>query len=106
MSTPESVARFDDAVVTAVLAHMNDDHTDDSLDVVRAFGQPTATSARMEDLDSEAGVFVAVVDGAEVQVRVPWPAGPISERPEIRHQVVAVHEEAVRRLGLEPREGH
>lgn len=106
MSSPDPVARFDEAVVSAVLAHMNDDHTDDSLDVVRAFGQPGASAARMVDLDTEAGVFAADVEGTEVEVRVPWPAGPISERPEIRHQVVAVHEEAVRRLGLEPRERH
>jgi hypothetical protein len=103
MSTP---ARFDDAIVTAVLAHMNDDHTDDSLDIVQAFGQPSATEARMSDLDSEAGVYVAVVDGTEVDVRVPWPGGLISERPQIRHEVVAVHEEALSRLGREPREGH
>ena len=31
-----SAERFDTAVVTGVLAHMNGDHADDSLDIVRA----------------------------------------------------------------------
>ena len=103
MSSP---TRFGDAVVTAVLAHMNDDHLADSLDVVHAYGQPAATSARMGDLDTEAGVFVALVDGVEVEVRVPWPGGPISARPQIRTAVVDVHAEALRRLGREPHAGH
>lgn len=101
-----SPERFDDAVVTAVLAHMNDDHLDDSLDVVHAYGQPDASSARMSDLDTEAGVFTAVVDGEDVEVRVPWPGGRISERPQIRTAVVDVHTEALRRLGREPEDRH
>ncbi len=98
--------RFDDAVVTAVLAHMNDDHTDDCLDIVHAYGQPGASSARMSDLDGEVGTYVALVDGVEHEVRVAWPSGSISERVQIRHEVVAVHEAALQRLGREPRAGH
>jgi hypothetical protein len=99
MSTP---TRFDDAVVAAVLAHMNDDHADDCLDIVRAYGQPHATAARMVDLDSEAGVYAATVDGADVEVRIAWPSGAISERPQIRVAVVEVHAEALRRLAPSP----
>ena len=38
---------FPEQVVDAVLAHMNDDHTDDSLRIVQAFGHPDATAATM-----------------------------------------------------------
>ncbi len=37
---------FDDATCEAVLAHMNDDHRDDSLRIVRAHGHPGATAPR------------------------------------------------------------
>jgi hypothetical protein len=94
---------FDPAVVEAVLAHMNDDHTDDSLRIVRAFGRSAATAAEMVGLDEHGGVWwVEVVDeagGDGSELRVAWPSGPITERAEIRREVVALHDEAVRRLG-------
>ncbi|MFC6695605.1 DUF2470 domain-containing protein [Nocardioides daphniae] len=102
MSDQRAAARFDDAVVTGVLGHMNGDHLDDSLDIVRAAGHPTATSATMTDLDTEVGVWSAVVDGQEVEVRVPWPGGPLTERPQLRVAVVKIHEEAREKLGLPP----
>lgn len=89
-------------MVDAVLAHMNDDHTDDALLIVRAFGEPTAESATMTGLDGEAGVFSAVVDGIATEVRVPW-SEPITERPQIRREVVVLYDRACAALGLEPR---
>lgn len=97
-----SAPRFDDAVVTGVLAHMNGDHLDDSLDIVRAYGAPTATAATMTDLDTEVGVWTATVDGQDVEVRVPWPGGPLAERPQLRVAVVELHQQARERLGLPP----
>ena len=94
--------RFDDAIVAGVSGHMNGDHGEDNLDIVRAFGAPTATSATMTDLDTEVGVWAAIVDGAEVEVRVPWPGAPLSERPQLRTAVVALHQAARERLGLPP----
>lgn len=94
--------RFDDAVVTAVLDHMNGDHREDSLDIVRAFGALEATDAVMTDLDTEAGVWRATVDEAPIEVRVEWPDGPLTERPQLRVAVVKLHEEARERLGLPP----
>ena len=94
--------RFDDAIVAGVTGHMNGDHLEDSLDIVRAYGQPDAASARMTDLDTEVGVWAAVVDGADVEVRVPWPGAPLSERPQLRVAVVALHEAAREKLGLPP----
>lgn len=94
---------FDAAVVEGVLAHMNDDHRDDSLRIVRAFGRPHATAAEMVGLDEHGGVWwVETVDeagGDGSELRVPWPSGPIAERAHIRREVVALHDAAVRRLG-------
>lgn len=101
-----SASRFDDAVVTGVLTHMNGDHLDDSLDIVRAFGALEATAAVMTDLDTEAGVWTATVDGAPIEVRVPWPGGPLSERPQLRVAVVELHQQARERLGLPPAAPH
>ena len=95
--------RFDDDVVTGVLAHMNGDHREDSLDIVRAFGALEATSAEMVDLDTEAGVWTAHVGGGSViEVRVPWPGGPLTERPQLRVAVVELHSQARHKLGLPP----
>ncbi|WP_029145266.1 DUF2470 domain-containing protein [Microbacterium luticocti] len=95
---------FDADAVTGVLTHMNGDHTDDNLLIVRAFGATDAVSAQMTGLDGDAGVWEAIAaDGARTDVRVPWPDGPISERPAVRRSVVLVYREACRRLGVEPR---
>jgi hypothetical protein len=96
------MSTFSPEVVTAVCAHMNDDHTEDSLRIVRAFGLPGASAAVMSGLDENGGLWTAVVDGAEVEHRVAWPDGTIGERAEIRREVVALYEEACARLGLEP----
>lgn len=93
-------------VVDAILRHMNDDHTDDNLLIARAFGAPDAVSARMVALDGEAGQWEATgPDAATAAVRVPWPDGPISERPAVRKSVVLVYRQACARLGIEPRQG-
>ena len=34
---------------------------------------------------------------------MPWPGGPITERAEVRREIVALYDEACRRLGVEPR---
>ena len=96
---------FDDSVVQAVLRHMNGDHTGDNLLIVRAFGgADDATAATMTGFDGEAGEWRATrADGSTLDVRVPWPGGPISERPAVRREVVAIYDEACRRLGVEPR---
>lgn len=92
---------FSPEVVAAVCAHMNDDHTEDSLRIVRAFGLPAATAAAMSGLDTEAGYFAAVTPDGTVEHRVAWPAGTIAERAEIRREVVALYETACARLGVE-----
>ncbi|WP_349866623.1 DUF2470 domain-containing protein [Leifsonia sp. WHRI 6310E] len=91
---------FDEATLAGVLGHMNADHTGDNLLIVRAFGRPEAVSATMTGFDGDGGDWrVELADGSSAVLRVPWPGGPIAERPEVRREVVALHEEAVRRLG-------
>ncbi len=95
---------FDPQVVDAVLAHMNGDHLDDNLLIVRAHGAPEATAASMTAVDGEAGTWTVVgPEGPLGDVRVPWPGGPISERAEIRREVVVLYDAACAALGVEPR---
>lgn len=94
---------FPEPVVSAVLAHMNDDHTSDSLLIVRAFARPDAVDATMTGLDEEGGVWSATTADGTEEVRVPWPAGRITERAEIRREVVVLYDEACAKLGVEAR---
>ncbi|TWH04687.1 uncharacterized protein DUF2470 [Nocardioides sp. J9] len=96
--------QFDPAVVDAVLAHMNDDHLDDNLLIVRAAGDTEATAASMSGLDGEAGTWTVIgPEGPVGERRIPWPGGPITERAEIRREVVVLYEQACAQLGVEPR---
>lgn len=97
--------RFDEATLSGVLRHMNDDHSDDNLLISRAFsvdGEPVA--ARMIGFDGAGGDWsVELADGGSTTVRVPWPGGPITQRPEVRREIVALYDAACARLGIEPR---
>lgn len=94
---------IDAAVVTAVTGHMNGDHTEDNLLIVRAFAEPDATAARMTGLDGRSGEWVAEVDGVDRTVRVPW-LGPVTYRASIRTEVVALYRAACEKLGVAPDE--
>jgi hypothetical protein len=96
---------FDDTVRAAVLGHMNDDHTDDNLLIARAFGQDAeARMATMTDFDGDGGDWsVTGAEGVTSQLRVAWPGGPITERAEVRREIVALYDAACARLGIEPR---
>jgi len=97
------VTRFDADVVAAVTGHMNDDHADDNLLIVRAFAEPTATAARMIGLDAEAGQWQLTTADGERIVRVPW-LEPATDRAAIRGAVVALYHAACERLGVAPAE--
>ncbi|MDY0908176.1 DUF2470 domain-containing protein [Microbacterium sp. CFBP9034] len=99
---------FDDATRGHVLGHMNGDHGGDNLLIVRAFSSPADVDgiigAVMTHFDGDAGTWLAErADGTEREIRVPWPGGPIDSRPEVRREIVALYDEACRRLGVEPR---
>jgi hypothetical protein len=88
--------------VAAVLSHMNGEHSDDNLLIAQAFGSPDATAATMTAVDDVEGTWVYRAHGVETELTVPWSA-PISERGEIRREIVVVYEAACARLGLTPR---
>jgi hypothetical protein len=92
------VPTFAPEIVDAVLAHMNLDHNDDNLLIVRAFGNPDATRATMTTLDHRGGTW-SHDDG---ELSVPW-STEIAERAEIRREIVALYDAACAKLGIEPR---
>ena len=96
------MTEFSSDVVTAVLAHMNDDHPEDSLLIARAFANASATSATMTSLDGNGGTWDYTLGDDTLSATVPW-SGPITERPEIRREIVVLYDAACARLGLEPR---
>lgn len=93
---------FPAETVTAVLAHMNDDHRDDNLLIARAFGSADATAATMTSLDHVGGTWVYDAAGRSHDLTVPWTA-EISERAEIRREIVVLYDAACARLGITPR---
>lgn len=94
---------FPPDAVDQIAAHMNGDHADDNLLIVKALGGiPTATAARMSGLDADAMEFAAVVDGIEVPVRVPF-AERLTERRQVRAEAVRMYREACAALGVDPR---
>jgi hypothetical protein len=99
------VHTFADDVVAAVLRHMNDDHNPDSLVIVRAAGAPDATHAVMVGLDGEGGTWQVHDPRGVRELRIGW-SQPISERAEIRREIVRLHTGALAgdRLGARP--GH
>ncbi|MFJ4999061.1 DUF2470 domain-containing protein [Microbacterium sp. NPDC088619] len=97
---------FEADVVSAILRHMNGDHTDDNLLITRAFSSAEGdeiTDAVMTDLDGDGGVWEVTRSGAASELRIAWPSGPITERPAVRREVVALYDLACEKLGVEPR---
>lgn len=100
---------FEENVRTAVLRHMNGDHQDDNVLITRAFGgaggtQADVTAAEMTGFDGDGGDWkITRADGTVADVRIGWPGGAISERIEVRQQVVQLYDDACAALGVEPR---
>lgn len=96
---------FDESVLAGVLGHMNGDHGDDNLLIARAFSPgEDVTSAVMTGFDGAGGWWDATLaDGSTHEVHIAWLDGPISERPQVRREIVALYDEACRVLGVEPR---
>ena len=94
---------FSAEIVSAILAHMNSDHNDDNLLIVRAFAESAAISAAMVTFDeAEATWQYSDVDGIEHHVTIPW-STTIAERAEIRHEIVRLYDRACDKLGIEAR---
>lgn len=96
---------FDAEVVAAVLRHMNGDHTDDNLLIARAFSDDadSITGAEMTGFDGDGGVWIVTRGATASELRVPWPGGPIEDRPAVRREIVATYDLACARLGVQPR---
>ncbi len=90
---------FPPDVVDAVLTHMNDDHADDSLVIVRAHGHPAALSAELTGVDEHGGTWHVVDATGEASLRVTWPGGPALDRAALRREVVATYAAARAWLG-------
>jgi heme oxygenase len=89
---------FEPKVIAAICHHMNHDHAEDTLVICRgAGGQPGAERARMTGFDGDGADFAAVVGGEEVAIRVEW-AAPLSERAEVRPEIVRIFTESKERL--------
>jgi|SRR3954468_2471162 putative heme iron utilization protein len=93
---------FPPEVVEQIARHMNDDHTDDNVLIVRALGGvTTATAARVSGMDADAMEFAAVVDGIQVPVRIPF-SERLTERRQVRAEAVRMYREACTALGVTP----
>nr|WP_209707032.1 biliverdin-producing heme oxygenase [Leucobacter exalbidus] len=85
---------------------MNGDHGEDNLLIARAFGYPEASESTMVGVTGDAGIWRVIDAAGEHELSVPWPAAPISERAEIRREVVLVYRAACKALGIDAREEH
>jgi putative heme iron utilization protein len=93
---------FPPEVVEQIARHMNDDHTDDNVLILRALGGvTTATAARVSGMDADAMEFAAVVDGIQVPVRIPF-SERLTERRQVRAEAVRMYREACTALGVTP----
>lgn len=85
---------FTSDVVAAIVRHMNEDHADDTLLMVRVLGGlPDAERAAMTSVDALGADFVACVGGDEVPVRLEW-GKRLTERKQVRQEVVRLYREA------------
>lgn len=99
------VPTFPTEVVDAISRHMNDDHGEDNLRIVRALGgRPDAESAVMTGVDGDGIEFLVRGPDGEAPVRIDWPER-ITERPQVRVAVVALHDRACEVLGVTPATG-
>jgi putative heme iron utilization protein len=95
---------FSTDVVAAIARHMNEDHAEDSVLIVRALGGlPDATSVVLTGLDADGVDFTAEADGRSVPVRIPW-SRRLTERAQVRAEVVRMYDEARAAQGLPPRD--
>lgn len=100
-----SGAGFPTEVVQAVCDHMNGDHPEDCVLIVRGLGGVDgATTARMTGLDERAARFEALLaDGSTRSLDVAF-SEPVTERAQIRVEVVRMYHDACAALGVEPRQ--
>ncbi|MGL3150122.1 DUF2470 domain-containing protein [Microbacterium sp. A82] len=97
---------FEDDVVSAVLHHMNNDHAADNLLISQANAAASdlkITSAEMIDFTGTGGIWQIVRAGIPEQLDIPWLGGSITERADVRREIVALYDQACARLGVAAR---
>lgn len=97
--------------VDAILAHMNADHRDDNVLIARAFAGRDVVSAVMTDLDTRGGTWHYVASGGDassdgdegetLELHIPW-STELTERPQVRREIVALYDAACAQLGITP----
>jgi putative heme iron utilization protein len=93
---------FPPEAVEQIARHMNEDHAEDNVLIVRGLGGiATATAARVSGVDVDAMEFAAVVNGIEVPVRIPF-GERLTERRQVRTEAVRMYRDACTALGVEP----
>jgi putative heme iron utilization protein len=93
---------FTPDVVAQIARHMNDDHAEDNVLIVRGLGGiGTASAARMSGLDSDGMDFEATVNGIAVPVRIPF-SERLTERRQVRGEAVRMYQQACAALGIAP----
>lgn len=92
---------FPPDAVAAIRSHMNDDHAEDCLLLVRGpGGRPDATAARVTGVDRCGIDLRARVGEDEVPVRIAW-SRRLTERREVREELARMVGE-LRASGREP----
>jgi len=90
-------------VIGAIARHMNDDHAADSLLIVQQLGgRADASAAKLRTLDGNGIVFDVTLPEGTAEVRVPW-YEEITERGQVRLEVVRMYQDACARAGIAPR---
>jgi hypothetical protein len=78
--------------IKAIAGHMNDDHSDDSVIIARAYaGTDAITEATVIGVDSTGMDFEAQTPDGPIPVRVPW-SEPLPDRAAVRLEVVKAYE--------------
>ncbi|MEV6634091.1 DUF2470 domain-containing protein [Actinoplanes sp. NPDC051470] len=94
---------FPPEVVAQIAQHMNGDHADDNVLIVRGLGGAgDATAARMSGMDADGMDFTAAINGVEVPIRIPF-SERLTERRQVRAEAVRMYHEACTALGVTPR---
>ena len=101
--TETSPSPFAPEVVAAIARHMNEDHAADSVLICRALGgEPGTAAATMTGLDAAGIQFAVTTPVGPADTTVPW-AEPVTERSQVRAEVVRMYHDACTALGVEPR---
>lgn len=100
------MTNFAEDVIAGVTGHMNGDHGEDNLLIARAFGYPEATASTMVGVTADAGIWSVTDAAGEHELSVAWPNAPLTERPQIRRDVVLVYRAACKTLGVQARQEH